>query len=306
MTSATTSRQRVLLVDDSPSALAILEGVLSEYCVEKTASGEKAIESVLRAPPDLILLDVRMPGMDGYETCRRIKQMEEGAEIPVIFVTGLNDTEDEAQGFALGAVDFISKPIRPAIVRARIRVHLELKAARDTLHNIAMSDGLTGVANRRHFEARVQTEWNRALRHCHPLSLVMADVDYFKNYNDFYGHMAGDECLRNVATGLRDGLRRASDLVARYGGEEFVCLMPELSHDEAAGLADSLRHRVENLFIPHDRSNTARHVTVSMGLATMTPDATHTWNDLLAQADQALYQAKRLGRNRLETVLMES
>lgn len=293
--------QRILLVDDSPSVLAIMSGVLARYQLSTATSGEQAIALAHGEPPDLILLDVRMPGMDGYETCRQLKQMAGIADIPIIFVTGLSDTEDEAQGFAMGAVDFISKPIRPAIVRARVQVHLELKAARDQLQRIALGDGLTGVANRRHFETRVQAEWNRALRNGYPLSLIMADVDYFKFYNDYYGHQAGDECLKSVAASLSGGMRRADDLLARYGGEEFVCLISALPHGEAAVLAENLLQGIVDLSIPHAQSGVAEHVTASFGLATATPDFLRlsTWQDLLTQADQALYQAKRAGRNRV-------
>ncbi|BBL72114.1 hypothetical protein MoryE10_27200 [Methylogaea oryzae] len=278
-----------------------MAGVLSRYRLETAGSGEQAIESVLRSPPDLILLDVRLPGMDGYETCRRLKRMDCAADIPIIFFTGLRDAEDEALGFALGAVDFISKPIRSAIVSARVQVHLELKAARDALQKIALSDGLTGIANRRHFETRAQAEWNRALRNGSPLSLIMVDVDHFKAYNDYYGHQAGDECLKSIAASLSAGVRRAADVVARFGGEEFVCLTPELSHDDAIALAQRLRMDIGRLSMPHARSETTGHVTASFGLATMAPDLVgcFVWQDLLTKADQALYQAKRAGRDRV-------
>jgi diguanylate cyclase (GGDEF)-like protein len=301
----TATQQRILLVDDSPSVLAIMSGILSGYVLSLAYSGEQAIALASSEQPDLILLDVRMPGIDGYETCRRLKQQESTAVIPIIFVTGLNEVEDEAQGFALGAVDFISKPVHPPIVRARVQAHLELKAARDQLQRIAMSDGLTGIANRRRFENLAQAEWNRVLRYGHPLSLLMIDVDDFKAYNDRYGHQAGDECLQRVAASLEQGLRRAPDLVARYGGEEFVCLIPELSSSEASALAKSLCQGIHRLGIPHAASRASNHVTASMGLATAIPSMPpqSTWQDLLAQADQALYRAKRAGRNRVETAI---
>lgn len=297
--------RRILLVDDSPSVLAILSGILSEFSVSTAASGEQALELAAREPFDLILLDVRMPGMDGYETCRRLKQREETAATPVIFVTGLNETADEAQGFAMGAVDFISKPPHPVIVRARVGVHLELKAARDQLQRIAASDGLTGLANRRHFESQVQQEWQRALRHGDPLSLLMIDVDHFKAYNDHYGHPAGDACLKRVAECLRSSIRRTGDLAARYGGEEFICLVPELPHAEVTALAQCILNNIAAARLEHAASPVADHVTASLGLATTTPqlNATATWHELLSTADQALYRAKREGRNRLVAVV---
>lgn len=289
----------ILLADDSPSNLAIMAMALPEYRLLTASDGLQALEIAGREQPDLILLDIKMPGMDGHETCRRLKQQTDTEDIPVIFVTGLNEEDDETQGFALGAVDYITKPISPAIVRARIATHLQLKADRDQLAQAANTDMLTGIPNRRHFETAMPNEWNRALRYSKPLYLMILDVDYFKQYNDRYGHAAGDKCLQAVANCASGSLRRASDMVARLGGEEFVCLLSGITQVQAIDLAEQMLCAIRQLGIAHADSAVAEHVTVSLGLAMLDLSRHATWQDLLEQADQALYRAKHQGRNRL-------
>lgn len=289
----------LLLVDDSASNLAILASALAEYRLVTAADGLQALDIVSREQPDLILLDIRMPGMDGYETCRRLKQQAGTEHIPVIFVTGLDDEEDEAQGFTLGAADYITKPIRPAILRMRVAAHLQLKVIRDQLALIAETDELTGISNRRHFETIMHKEWNRALRNGKPLCLIMIDVDYFKEYNDHYGHAAGDVCLKAVAASVAGSLRRASDLAARLGGDEFVCLLPEITREQAVDLADQMLRRIRGLDIVHAGSAVADCITISLGLASLDVNEHTTWQALLELADQALYRAKQQRRNRL-------
>lgn len=290
---------RLLLVDDSPSNLAILSSALAQYPLYTATDGLQALEIAHRELPDLILLDIRMPGMDGYETCSQLKQQAKTQHIPVIFVTGLDDEEDETLGFALGAVDYITKPIRPNILRMRVAAQLQLKARRDQLEQMADTDVLTCLANRRHFEVVMQKEWNRALRFSTPLNLVMVDVDYFKQFNDCYGHVAGDECLKAIACSLNASLRRAGDMVARWGGEEFVCLLPGMTKPQAADLAESILQRIRDLNVAHAKSIVADYVTVSLGLAALDLSQHQSWRQLLECADQALYNAKAQGRNQL-------
>lgn len=289
----------LLLVDDSPSNLAILAASLTEYRLLTATDAVQALEIAGLEQPDLILLDVQMPGMSGYELCKQLKQQADTLDTPVIFVSGMDEEEDEALGFSVGAVDYITKPVRPGIVRARIATHLQLKAERDQLALSACTDMLTGIPNRRHFETVIQAEWNRALRYSKPLYLAMLDVDYFKQYNDCYGHAAGDDCLKAVANSARRTLRRAGDAVARWGGEEFVCLFSGITQEQAVERAGQVLSGIRELEIAHVGSTVSDHVTVSLGLAMMDLTRHATWQVLLEQADQALYRAKHQGRDRL-------
>ena len=292
-------RATVLVVDDSPGIIQNLAEVLEQdYEVIFATRGARALEQVLSRPVDLVLLDVVMPEMDGYEVCRRIKEMEETCDIPVIFLTAKGEAEDEAMGLDLGAVDYIGKPFSPPVVRARVRTHIELKHKRDTLQRLSLVDGLTGVANRRRFDEVLEQEWRRARREGHPLSLLMFDVDHFKQFNDRYGHLDGDDCLRRVAQAIDASGSRPGDLAARYGGEEFVFLLPNSDAAGALAVAERCRGAVEALGIPHQGSGAAPVVTVSIGVATHRPDDDALVSALLEAADDALYRAKRGGRNR--------
>ena len=289
----------LLLVDDSPLDLATLAAILTEYRLFTATEGLQALLVASQEQPDLILLDIGLPCINGYEICQQLKRQANTQHIPVIFVTGLHEEENEALGFASGAVDYITKPIRPNIVRARVAAHLTLKEQCDRLSLTANTDILTGIANRRHFETVMQNEWNRALRYQKPLCLIMVDVDYFGHYNDLYGHVAGDDCLKAIANSLDVTLRRAGDMVARWGGEEFVCLLPEMPQEQAIKLAEKILHRIHGLRITHAGSNVNDYVTASLGLASLNIAHHTAWQTLLKQADQALYRAKKQGRNRL-------
>ncbi len=221
-------------------------------------------------------------------------------DVPVIFVTARDSTEDETQGLEVGAVDFITKPVNPPVVRARVRTHVALKRQADLLRSMAFNDGLTGVANRRWFDERLQVEWLRCRRNKLPLSLILLDLDHFKAYNDHYGHQAGDDCLRAAAAAMKSRLGRPADLLARYGGEEFVCLLPETPIDGARAKAEDLGRAVFDLALPHADSPTAPVVTISRGVATASPALDGSPNELLQRADAKLYAAKRAGRNRTE------
>ncbi|SMP52866.1 response regulator receiver modulated diguanylate cyclase [Desulfonatronum zhilinae] len=291
----------VLIVDDQKTVIHALAQLLKEdYHVLVAASGAKALELASReTSPDLILLDVMMPDMDGYEVCRRLKNDPKTKGIPVIFVTAMGSGENEAKGLNLGAVDYIPKPFNNAVVKARVRTHVQLKVRTDMLEKLALMDGLTGIANRRSFDLALEQEWKRAARSGRDVSVIMLDIDHFKPYNDNYGHGAGDDCLQRVAKTLRSAARRPSDMIARYGGEEFVALLPETDFQGAAGMAETLRLAVANLTLPHAYSPIADHVTVSVGHATRQAVPDQSPQDVLKAADQALYKAKEAGRNRI-------
>lgn len=294
-------KPRLLLVDDQPVQLQALYRTLAgDYQLFMATNGEQALQVALQQQPDLILLDVVMEGLDGFGVLQRLRAQAQTPAIPVIFVTAHSDQDIESRCLEAGAVDFITKPINPAVVRARVRTHLTLKFQSDLLRSLAFVDGLTGVANRRQFDERLALEWARAQRHGHALSLLLVDVDHFKAYNDRYGHQAGDEALRRVAACLTEQMRRGTDLVARYGGEEFVCLLPDTDSEQALALARRIVETVALMAIPHAASPVAPVLTASVGVATRRGAIQPGWTSaaLLGLADTQLYEAKRLGRAR--------
>lgn len=296
-----TEKATILIVDDSKTnIMALAELLKDEWTIKVAANGKAALRIVdSNDPPDLILLDIMMPDMDGYEVCKRLKSKPETKDIPVIFVTAMDQMKDEEYGLSLGAIDYITKPISPPIVKIRVRNHLELKKYRDLLKENSMVDGLTGIPNRRRFDEALSTEWNRAVRYGSSLSLVMFDIDHFKLYNDTYGHLEGDECLKVVAKAAAGVPKRSTDIVARWGGEEFVCLLPDTDVEMAGRIAEEVRKTIEDLAIPHTSSLISDRVTVSVGVTTIIPDNNRKPMVLMEQADKALYQAKQSGRNRV-------
>lgn len=289
----------ILVVDDQPINIQALYRIFApDHRVLMATNGAKALALCKDDPPDLILLDVVMPEMDGHEVCERLKAVEVTRNIPVIFVTSHTDAAEETRGLELGAVDFIAKPVNPAVVRARVKTQLTLKAQTDLLRQMVFIDGLTGVANRRCFDERLGTEWRRAARTSSPLALLMLDVDHFKRYNDRYGHQSGDDCLRQVASAIRSGLLRPGDLVARYGGEEFACILPGTDFDGALAVGTGIETRVRGLQIEHADSEVCDAVTVSIGVAMCLPQPDGDPARLLALADAQLYRAKHSGRGR--------
>ncbi len=288
---------RILIVDDQPENVRVLAAALgSDYEVHFATSGEDALRMTVELSYDLILLDVVMPGIDGFSVLARLKQSPATRRIPVIFVTAADDIEDEEHGFELGAVDYIAKPISPPIVRARVRTHLELKQQRELLERRALIDGLTGIANRRHFDE--QLEQYQRLATCEPLSILLLDVDFFKQYNDRYGHSSCDECLKRLAAVLPELFKRQRDVAARYGGEEFVVLTPGTDSTGCRQLAASLLSLVRDLDIAHETSSVAPRVTISIGATTYPPDVDHQASTFLESTDRLLYEAKKTGRDR--------
>lgn len=297
-------RARILIVDDAVANIKLLADVLkTNYQVSFARSGEEALRLLGREPAfDLVLLDIMMPGMSGYDLCRRLKADPATRNVPVIFLTAKNEEADETRGLELGAVDYITKPFSMPILQARVRTHLELKRHRDLLENLSSLDGLTGIPNRRRFDEVARREWKQGLRDQTPLSVVLIDIDAFKAFNDNYGHLPGDDCLKQVAKALSDAIRRPSDFLARYGGEEFVGLLPRTDSEGAVQVAEGMRRAVAALKIPHERSPTASHLTISLGVSTRIPTLDQNLSGFVNGADQALYRAKNLGRNRTEVV----
>ena len=293
-------RKTLLIVDDVPANVKMLANYLKdEYIIQVAGKGEKALAIAQGGhPPDLILLDIMMPDMDGYAVCRELKNNPATQQIPVIFVSALTEAVEEEQGLNLGAVDYITKPFHLPIVRARIRNQMSLKSKTDMLEEMSNIDGLTQIANRRYFDLMLLKEGNRLARNGLPMSVLMIDIDYFKAYNDNYGHGRGDDCLVRVASAMNKAINRPGDLLARYGGEEFVVILPETDAVRVLAVAQRLCDAVRQLQIPHEYSPVADHVSVSVGGAGRVLNDVSEAVMLLEQADQALYEAKRRGRNR--------
>jgi len=324
----------ILIVDDSRTHRLLLEAILRGAGHREVAMAGSAAEAYERlgmndpdAPPSdigvqLILMDILMSPVDGIEACGRISACERVNDIPVVMVSALNDEVKLQAAFAAGAVDYVTKPIRKFELLARVRHILRLKhemdlrnarerdllqvtgkltVANEALQQLSMQDALTGVANRRRLDGYLSTEWRRAIRNGSTLSLIMVDIDHFKAYNDTYGHGAGDDILARVAATLRDTLRRAADLVARCGGEEFAIVLPETTHEHALAIGESVRQAIEALAVEHCRSPVSARVTISAGVASTVPVQEASEAALLAEADQALYEAKRAGRNQVHS-----
>ena len=290
----------LLIVDDEKqNRLLLTELFGTTYKIIQAKNGVQALEKARQHRPDLILLDVLMPEMDGMAVLRELKRDDATRLIPVIFITALDSATDEENGLNLGAVDYISKPFHPPIVRVRVRNQLQLVHQQRLLEQLASLDGLTGIPNRRQFDATLLKEWHRCQRNQQPLSLIVADVDFFKKYNDALGHAAGDRVLQEVAATLRQAARRPGDLVARYGGEEFVLLLPETNATSAQALAEGLQQLLHSKALPHPDSSLGPWLTMSMGGNTIVPSTTALDPEFFVLADAALYRAKHQGRNQV-------
>lgn len=291
-------RPLILIVDDERLNITMLNALLkNDYKIMVATSGEQALRAAVSGKPDLILLDIMMPDMDGYEVCRQLKAKEETQHISVIFITAMANSENETKGFALGAVDYISKPFNSAVVKARVGVHIQLKRKSDLLEQLASIDGLTEIPNRRNLDQKRVQEWARCMRPGLPISFLMIDIDLFKPFNDNYGHGAGDECLVRIAKALHGCIQRPGDFVARYGGEEFAAILADTDEQGAMRMAERFHHAVAALQIPHAFSTAAPQVTLSIGVATTIPVAGNTPEMLSLASDRMLYAAKNAGRN---------
>jgi diguanylate cyclase (GGDEF)-like protein len=289
----------VLIVDDMTTNLMVLSDLLDDdYTIKISKNGKKALEIVNSDNEvDIILLDIMMPEMDGYEVCRQLKSNLKTKKIPVIFVTAKDNEADEEYGLNLGAIDYITKPFNKAIVKLRLKNHLELKLKSDMLEELSMYDGLTHIPNRRYFDDIFETYYKETKREQESLVVMMLDIDYFKPYNDNYGHGRGDEALKKVAIALQNNLKRPTDLVARYGGEEFVVVLKNIDEYDAKQVAQNLLQAIRDLKIAHEYSLIEEFVTVSIGIAYKRPNSTIEKVDLLLCADEKLYEVKRNGRN---------
>jgi diguanylate cyclase (GGDEF)-like protein len=292
-------KNSLLIVDDEKMNLKVLTHILGDdYVIYTATNGASAVTRAREYRPDLILLDILMPEMDGYETLAILKKDEKTQNIPVIFITGLNSNEDEEKGLSLGTVDYISKPFGNMIVKLRVQNQIKIVNQLRTIQHLSMHDQLTNLPNRRSFDDRLHLEWNRSIRERTPLSFLMIDVDKFKDYNDTYGHQQGDVVLQIIADVLSQSTKRPGDFAARWGGEEFVVVLPNTVLGGAVDLAEDIRINVENVLIPCADGSTNR-VTVSIGVNSQIPSQGSSIDTFISNADKALYEAKGQGRNRV-------
>ena len=319
----------IVIVDDTIFSLEVIKsflksaGYLDVITIQSAAELYQLVDGYSDrgiVDIDLILMDIVMPEVNGIEACRNVKKREWLVDVPVIMVTATTDKDDLQLAFSAGAMDYIKKPLERVELLARVRSALrlkhetfrrkaretellevtrQLKAANERLQNLSFLDGLTGIANRRHFDQGLLQESRRAKRDNTPLSLIMIDIDYFKAFNDSYGHLKGDDCLKTVASTLKQTMKRPGDFSARYGGEEFAVVLPNTDEIGAVVIAEELRVGIESASIPHINSLCADHVTVSLGVVTRTPGQADTPDDLILAADRALYRSKHEGRNRV-------
>jgi diguanylate cyclase (GGDEF)-like protein len=305
MNAITTGRKRderatILIVDDEISNIEIMNEALGDnYEICFATSGEQALALVHQTMPDLVLLDVVMPGIQGFEVCQRLKADPVLADIPVIFTTGLGDTADEVRGLSLGAIDYVTKPIEPVILRNRVKNHVELKRLRDHLAEMAVTDALTGLHNRRKLDGLLKQAVDSLSSKQDWLSILMLDIDFFKQFNDAYGHPSGDRCISMVAAALNRAVASASGYSARYGGEEFACVLPSADIERAREVAFEIRNQVQQLRIPHESSSVSPFVTISIGIATARSQPGLEPQVWTQTADEQLYQAKSAGRDQI-------
>ncbi len=291
--------EKVLIVDDSALQAAHLKNILhDEYDITIAQTAEDGLRLAGIENFSLILLDVVMPGMDGFTLLKKLQEEIITQNVPVILITGLSDAANEQRGLILGAVDYITKPFNPMIVKARVNTHIKLYQYRKQIEQQSMTDQLTGIANRRGYEQNGISRWKEAVRLHAPLSICMFDIDRFKVYNDVFGHPAGDKVISAVAQTAASHLQRQTDFLARYGGEEFIAFLLGDSSEQAFGHLKKIRQAVENLHIPHDPS-VSEWVTVSIGGVTVIPETESSYDLYLKIADTMLYDAKKNGRNRV-------
>jgi diguanylate cyclase (GGDEF)-like protein len=289
----------ILIVDDENSNITALTHILSpDYTIYAAKSGRAAIQAAQKFMPDAILLDILMPEMDGYAVIVELKKSASTKDIPVIFITGLDSLEAEERGLALGASDYILKPFHTPIVRLRVKNQIKMIDQLRIIERLSMIDQLTKLPNRRSFESCIELEWGRAQREQTPISILMTDLDKFKDYNDTYGHQQGDIALVSVAKVFMRFLKRPGDFAARWGGEEFIVLIPNTESQGAVELAEHIRKAVEEIEIPASDGIMTK-MTISIGVNTWSKGTVSSIERFISEADKALYEAKRSGRNRV-------
>ena len=289
----------ILIVDDENANLKILTHILGpEYTIYTTTNGNDAVKIAVDRMPDLVLLDILMPGKDGYQTLSEIKKTDKIKKIPVIFISGLDSDEDEEKGLSLDAADYIMKPFSPVVVRLRVRNQIQIVTQMRTIEQLSLIDPLTKIPNRRSFDERLLMEWKQAIREQTQISVLMMDLDKFKNINDEYGHQQGDVVLQTIANIFTSVLKRPCDFAARWGGEEFVVLLPNTHMEGAADIAENIRKKVESAEIKRDNGLIIK-MTVSIGVNSFTPGVESNVDDFMDLADKRLFAAKEAGRNRV-------
>ncbi|MDR1617271.1 MAG: diguanylate cyclase [Syntrophomonadaceae bacterium] len=301
-------KQTILIVDDERLSSAVLNNILSpEYSILMARSGGAALKTAEEAVPDLIVLDIIMPDMNGFDVLKNLKNNVVTSKIPVIFITGLKKVQDEETGFLLGAVDYITKPFVATIVKARVNTHTQIARQMRMIENLGMIDPLTNIPNRRNFDERLDLEWKRAIRDKRPVSFLMIDLDNFKQFNDTHGHLRGDALLKAVSKAFTSCIKRPADLAARLGGEEFGIILPDTDLNGAMKVAEDIRAAVEAVRIPaaYDKQNKLS-TTVSIGAVTWYPQIKDSALELIAKADKYMYIAKKTGKNRVYTELPEN
>ena len=316
----------ILIVDDRTENLLVLESLLEkiECNIIKATSGNEALSLMLYYEFALVLLDVQMPDMDGFETAEYIRMNSKTRYVPIIFVTAISKEQKCIfKGYEIGAVVYLFKPIEPIMLQSKVKVFLELynqkkmieeqarllemkvkelselQEANFKLESLSTLDGLTGIPNRRSFDDYIEMSIKSCTRLNKPISLIMADIDFFKGYNDNYGHLKGDDCLINVAKSISLSAKRPLDFVTRYGGEEFAVILPETDEEGAKIIAEIIRKNVEELEIAHKSSNVSAYVTLSLGITTKSSSIQYSKNELIEHADKALYNSKSNGRNQV-------
>ena len=316
----------ILIVDDRTENLLVLESLLENIdCnIIKATSGNEALSLMLYYEFALVLLDVQMPDMDGFETAEYIRMNSKTRYVPIIFVTAISKEQKCIfKGYEIGAVDYLFKPIEPIMLQSKVKVFLELynqkkmieeqarllemkvkelselQEANFKLESLSTLDGLTGIPNRRSFDDYIEMSIKSCTRLNKPISLIMADIDFFKGYNDNYGHLKGDDCLINVAKSISLSVKRPLDFVTRYGGEEFAVILPETDEEGAKIIAEIIRKNVEELEIAHKSSDVSAYVTLSLGITTKSSSIQYSKNELIEHSDKALYNSKSNGRNQV-------
>jgi diguanylate cyclase (GGDEF)-like protein len=292
-----TATAQLLLVEDDELNALVLKTILSEeYDVACCASGEECITYCQSHLPDVILMDVEMPGMNGLETCKRLKKNTVTVDIPVIFVTSHHQDQEQTLCWEAGGSDFVVKPVNALTLKHRVAAQVKLTRQHELLKSMAFIDGLTGVYNRHYLTSELDKKLSYAKRNHDAFSLIMADIDWFKKYNDFYGHLKGDDCLKRVANIIKDNLLRGEDSVVRYGGEEFVCIVPQVDQHGLETLSAALNQCVYDADLQHESSPLGR-ITLSIG-GVYSPEVTQTDGQVwLGSADKLLYRAKHSGKN---------